>query len=77
VSYVPENYLPKDWSWVYCDTLPTNRRVVHPYNRENTLTTTIDFFLISPNVKSEGIRVLDKEFQHSDHEPVVAKFALN
>ncbi len=77
VSYVPENFLPKDWSWVYCDTLPTNRRVVHPYNRENTLTTTIDFFLISPNVRSEGIRVLDEEFQHSDHEPVVAKFALN
>lgn len=72
LMYIPEDFLP-GWQWVYDPTVPTNRRVIAPYDRSSTLTTLIDFFLISPNMQLEEVRGVHLDFKHSDHNPVIAK----
>jgi endonuclease/exonuclease/phosphatase family metal-dependent hydrolase len=42
-----------------------------------TTCSTIDFFLISPNIEVLEIRTLDLEFENSDHLPVLMKIKLN
>jgi endonuclease/exonuclease/phosphatase family metal-dependent hydrolase len=73
---IEDDYL-KDWQWAYDSKIPTNRRLVAPYDKHTTLTTVIDFFLLSPNieiVKAEGIHL---GFKHSDHHPVKLQIKLN
>jgi endonuclease/exonuclease/phosphatase family metal-dependent hydrolase len=73
---IDKDYLPDDWVWVYDSTVPTNRRVNIPYQKGVTATTTIDFFLLSPNVKLLYSEVVDLGFRHSDHQPVRIKVQL-
>ena len=47
-----------------------------PYDQKTSPVTIIDFFLISPNVESLGIENINLKFEHSDHNPVKAKFRL-
>ncbi|RLD80828.1 MAG: endonuclease/exonuclease/phosphatase family protein [Bacteroidetes bacterium] len=77
-DYMPidENFMPADWKWIYQNNIPTNRRVIAPYNKSTTLTTIIDAFLISPNVENISIENINLEFEHSDHNPVKASFRL-
>jgi endonuclease/exonuclease/phosphatase family metal-dependent hydrolase len=56
--------------------LPTNRRVKAPYTQGTTLTTVIDFFLLSPNVQSVEVKNMDMGFQYSDHQAVRLKVKL-
>lgn len=72
---IPPDYLPK-WTWLYDNTLPTNRRVTAPYKKGKTLTTVIDFLLLSPNIKSVSVKNINVGFEFSDHQPVKAKFKL-
>jgi len=76
-SVIEENYLSDDWTWFYDNSVPTNRRVTTPYFEEATLTTIIDFYLLSPNIKGITIKGIDLNFENSDHNPVLAKFKLN
>ena len=77
-DYMPisEDFMPSDWKWVYSNILPSNRRVITPWNKETTATTVIDFYLISPNVENISVETVDLNFENSDHEPVIAKFRL-
>ena len=75
VMYIPENYLP-GWHFVYDANMPTNRRVHAPYNPATTKTTLIDFFIASPNIKPIKVEGIHLDFQHSDHNPVIARFQL-
>ncbi len=72
---ISPDYLPK-WNWIYDNTLPTNRRVSAPYKKEETLTTVIDFLLLSPNIKGVSVKNIDIGFEYSDHQPVKAVFKL-
>ncbi len=72
---ISKGYAPKQWTWVY-PSEPTNRYLYEPYKKGITLTTTLDFFLLSPNLKSVSISRIDLGFEHSDHNPVVMKFML-
>lgn len=74
---IEEDYLPPAWQWVFDPTVPTNRRVSTLYERGSSLTTLIDFFLVSPNINVETIKGIDLNFQHSDHQPVILKVKLN
>ncbi len=65
-----------DWKWVFQNKTPTNRRVSGIYDKTKTLTTMIDFFVISPNINEISIEAIDFNFQNSDHQPVVAKLKL-
>ncbi len=74
MSFVPDNYLPDTWTWAFDPGKPTNRRVTEKYERGKTLTTIIDFLLVSPNIKIINIKTIDLGFKISDHQPVIATF---
>ncbi len=73
---IKEDYLPKDWNWVFANDVPTNRRVYEVWNKQTTRTTIIDYFLISPNIENISIKNIDLNFQYSDHQPIIGKFKL-
>ncbi len=70
------DYLPSGWTWAYDSTVPSNRTVTGPYRPGITATTVIDFFLLSPNVKSISVRCVDLGFENSDHNPVILNAEL-
>jgi endonuclease/exonuclease/phosphatase family metal-dependent hydrolase len=70
------DYLPVDWSWSYDNSIPTNRSVSVPYNPSTTITTVIDFFLLSPNIESISVKCINLEFKNSDHNPVILEAKL-
>ena len=72
---ISPDYLPK-WNWLFDNSLPTNRRVTAPYKKGETLTTVIDFLLLSPNIKGISVKNIDVGFEYSDHQPVKASFKL-
>ncbi len=66
----------EDWNWLYENKLPTNRRVATPYTEGETLTTVIDFYLVSPNIETISVENIDVGFEFSDHQPVKAVVRL-
>lgn len=76
VGTIPAQLMPGGWTWVYDPQIPTNRSVVAPYDPSLTLTTIIDFFLLSPNLKPESVRTINLGFEASDHNPVIIRFLL-
>jgi len=71
-----KNFFPEGWHWAYDAKCPSNRDVSTAYLKGKTLTTVIDFFLLSPNVQLNEIRTLNKGFENSDHNPVFLSFTL-
>ncbi|MCK5163988.1 MAG: endonuclease/exonuclease/phosphatase family protein [Desulfobacula sp.] len=73
---IGKEYLPK-WKWAYDQKIPTNRRLVAPYDQKTTLTTVIDFFLVSPNIEVKQVYGIHLDFEHSDHHPVKLEVKFN
>ena len=71
ISFMP------DWKWLYQNKIPTNRRVTIPYQKGKTLTTVIDFFLVSPNVDTIELKGMNLNFENSDHQPVKLSIVLH
>jgi endonuclease/exonuclease/phosphatase family metal-dependent hydrolase len=76
VSYIGKDYLPGEWTWLYDETIPTNRRVNIPYTEGVSRTTVIDYYLLSPNLEALYVTGVDLDFILSDHQPVLAGFRL-
>jgi len=76
LSYLPNDFL-QGWEQVFSDSVPTNRRIMEPYHSSSTPVTTIDFFIVSPNVEVHRLSVTDIGFRNSDHHPVTITFMLN
>jgi endonuclease/exonuclease/phosphatase family metal-dependent hydrolase len=72
---IDESFLP-GWEFISDPWLTSNRNVDMPYRRGVTRTTTMDFFVISPNVKFKKVRTLPMEFEFSDHNPVMLEVEL-
>jgi endonuclease/exonuclease/phosphatase family metal-dependent hydrolase len=72
---ISEDFLPADWHWCVGN-IATNRYLDKPYIKGNSTTTTLDFFLASPNVECVEINVVDLQFANSDHNPLIARFRL-
>ncbi len=70
--YIEDDLMPKDWTWLYDNSLPTNRRNSTEYIKGTTLTTVIDFYLLSPNIKALSVKNIDTGFKFSDHQAVKA-----
>ena len=70
LSYLDEDYPGPDWTWAFDSQLPTNRRVTTPYDRSTSLTTVIDYYLLSPNLLLEEVETMDLDFEFSDHQPI-------
>jgi len=73
---IDEGFMPADWTWFYDNGEPTNRRNRIDYQQGNTLTTVIDFFLLSPNIEAKSIKNISNGFTYSDHQPVKASVKL-
>jgi len=72
---IEKGYLAR-WKWAYDRTIPTNRRLIAPYDQKTTLTTVIDFFLVSPNIDVKKVQGVYLNFEHSDHQPVKLDVSL-
>jgi endonuclease/exonuclease/phosphatase family metal-dependent hydrolase len=72
---ITKDFMP-DWKWIYPKNTPTNRRVDIPYSKETTLTTVLDFFLLSPNIDAVELNGINLDFEHSDHNPVKLSILL-
>ena len=72
---VPADYIP-EWTWAFYPNTPTNRKVSEPYDSDETFTTVIDFFLVSPNIRVISTEGIDLDFAYSDHQPVKLEFVL-
>jgi endonuclease/exonuclease/phosphatase family metal-dependent hydrolase len=75
ISFLPETFL-KDWNVVYSDRIPSNRRIITPYQKGGTPVTVIDFFITSPNIRTLNKQAIDLNFRNSDHNPLLITFRL-
>jgi len=73
---IPGDWLDAGWSYGVADNAPTYRLLSGAYEPGVTQTGVIDGFVVSPNVMIDSVRVLDLEFQNSDHNPVELIFRL-
>jgi endonuclease/exonuclease/phosphatase family metal-dependent hydrolase len=73
---IPEDYLPENWHWAYDRKIPTNRDVDEAFRSGFTPTTTIDYFVTSPNVSVINVKAIESGFAFSDHQPVYMHIKL-
>jgi endonuclease/exonuclease/phosphatase family metal-dependent hydrolase len=73
---IPVDFLPSEWKWLFDNKTPTNRRVVTKYDPATTLTTVIDFFLVSPNIEAVSVKGIQLNFENTDHNPVIVQLKL-
>ena len=77
ISPVTEkNVFTEGWKWAYDPTTPTNRDVSTSYQKGQTKTTIMDYFIVSPNVDIIEVKTIRTEFKFSDHQPVYLKIGL-
>lgn len=67
---IEPGYFPAGWTWAFDQKVPSNRFLIESYLRTRTPTTTIDYFVLSPNVELLGVETRDLYFEDSDHHPV-------
>jgi len=73
---IPEDFVPKGYSWAYDYTVATCRTVATPYIKGENLTSIIDGFLVSDNIEVVSTKGTDQDFKYSDHSPVTLEFRL-
>lgn len=75
---IPNDMLTGGWKYCTDDTTPTSRLLNEIYDptSETTQLYVIDGFICSPNTIIEATLTIDKEFKHSDHNPVMVKVNL-
>ena len=76
ILYVDEDLMPKDWTWLFDNKEPTDRRNSTSYEKGVTLTTVIDFYLLSPNIEAISVKNINSDFRYSDHQAVKATVKL-
>lgn len=73
---IPDGTIPEWLTLVACSNAPSCRNADRPYDDTN-MVLTVDGFLVSANVEVTSAEVVDEQFAHSDHNPVIMKFKLN
>ncbi len=70
--------LPDGFTYAYDLSVPTCRSLDKAYDgdRKNHTLYAIDGFIVSGNVKVNGIQTIDLNFVNTDHQPVVMDFTL-
>lgn len=67
---VPADFAEPGWIFAFDGNTPSNRKVDLPYQPNETYTTVIDFFLLSPNIELLEVKGIPNGFEFSDHQPV-------
>jgi endonuclease/exonuclease/phosphatase family metal-dependent hydrolase len=73
---ITSDYLPADWIIAFDPARPSNRHLDQAFVKGITPTTTIDFFIVSPNVQLLKFETIDLNFVDSDHNPVSIEVML-
>lgn len=70
--------LPQGWQFAYDLSSPSCRLLNHPYDPApaGNQFYVIDGFILSPNVRLDRVETVDRQFQYTDHNPVVAQLTL-
>ena len=76
IGRITANQMPEGWQWVFDPKMPTNRNVNQPYQKSISITTIIDFYLLSPNINPLKINTTDLNFEESDHNPVILSLEI-
>lgn len=66
----PEDALPEGWRIAADGRIPSVRTNHKPYVAGENYVTTIDGFIVSPNVEVLDVHGFDLGFEHTDHQPV-------
>lgn len=66
----PQDALPQGWRIAADSSVPSVRTNHKPYVAGENYVTTIDGFIVSPNVEIVSVSGLDLGFRHADHQPV-------
>jgi endonuclease/exonuclease/phosphatase family metal-dependent hydrolase len=69
----PQNELREDWRIGADANVPSVRTNYQPYVPGENYVTTIDGFIVSPNVEIESLAGVDLGFENTDHQPVRAR----
>lgn len=77
VKKMDTSWKPEGWQWVFDKSQATVRSNEKSYRENENFRTTIDGFLISPNVEVVDVKTDDLRFKFSDHNPVTAHFRKN
>lgn len=72
----PENFFPPGWTFAFDAKTPSNRFLDEAYSKGQTGSTTIDYFVLSPNVRLINVETIDLNFSASDHNPVALDVLL-
>ena len=72
----PKDFFPAGWKFCFDTTIPSNRLLNEAYSKGITGSTTLDYFIISPNVQLKNIEAIDLNFAASDHNPIVMEVSL-
>lgn len=70
------DFLSQDWMWAFDTVQFTNRELNFPYDELETKKSSIDYFIVSPNVELIKNFVFPLNFENADHNPVYLKFRL-
>ena len=73
---IEATYMPAEWKWIFDPSTPSVRTDMAAYQASVTPTSICDIFLVSPNIKSLGVKGCDLGFTFSDHNPVIVKVKL-
>ncbi len=74
--HFPDHFLPENWKFAFDPKAPSNRQLHEAYQKGITGTTTIDYFILSPNISLKNIETIDLNFDMSDHNPVMIAINL-
>jgi endonuclease/exonuclease/phosphatase family metal-dependent hydrolase len=66
----PQDALAEGWRIAADASIPSVRTNHKPYVAGENYVTTIDGFIVSPNVAVEHVAGVDTQFRHTDHQPV-------
>jgi len=66
----PQDALPQGWRIAADASVPSVRTNHQPYVAGENYVTTIDGYIVSPNVEVESVAGIDFQFRHTDHQPV-------
>ena len=73
---IEEESLPEGFTFAIDDSYPTCRLLNGPYtgSYETSQVYVLDGFIVSPNVNVKEVKVIDSDFEFTDHQPVKMTF---
>ncbi len=72
-----KDFMPSSWKWMFDAKSPSNRFLNEAYQKGKTLTTIIDYFIVSPNIEALSVKTFPLGFEFSDHNPVMISVKLS